>query len=128
MSEKKRIKVCHVTSAHSRYDTRIFQKECKSLSKNGYECYLIVNDNLEDETKEKVRILSTRIYPKNRYERFFKTKKEMMKLALQVDADLYHFHDPDLLNFALKIKRKKPSVKIIFDSHEDIPAQVLGKK
>ena len=75
MKEKKMIKVCHVTSAHSRYDTRIFQKECRSLSQNGYECYLIVNDNLDDEIKEMVRILSTRIHPKNRYERFFKTKK-----------------------------------------------------
>lgn len=58
------IKVCHVTSAHSRYDTRIFQKECRSLSQHGYECYLTVNDLLEDEIKEEIKILSTRISPK----------------------------------------------------------------
>lgn len=122
------IKVCHVTSAHSRYDTRIFQKECRSLSQHGYKCYLIVNDLLEDEIKEEIKILSTRISPKNRSERFFKTKKKMLELALKVDADVYHFHDPDLLNFALRLKRKKPLIKIIFDSHEDIPAQTLGKE
>ena len=122
------IKVCHVTSAHSRYDTRIFQKECRSLSQHGYECYLIVNDLLEDEINDEIKILSTRISPKNRYERFFKTNKKVYNAALSLNADIYHFHDPDLLNFALRLKRKKPLIKIIFDSHEDIPAQTLGKE
>ncbi len=43
-------KVCHLTSAHQRYDVRIFQKECLSLAKHGYDVTLIVNDDLEDET------------------------------------------------------------------------------
>ena len=35
------IKVCHMTSAHSPHDTRIFYKECVSLAKAGYEVYLV---------------------------------------------------------------------------------------
>lgn len=42
-------KVCHITSAHSRYDVRIFIKQCKSLANNGYDVTLIVNDDKDNE-------------------------------------------------------------------------------
>jgi hypothetical protein len=45
-------KVCHITSAHSRYDVRIFHKQCKSLAANGYDVTLLVNDDVENEQIE----------------------------------------------------------------------------
>ena len=45
------MRVCHVTSAHLRYDLRIFRKECVSLEKAGYEVYLVVNDDIGDEIR-----------------------------------------------------------------------------
>lgn len=36
--------------------------------------------------------------------------------ALQVDADIYHLHEPELLSIGLKLKRKGKIV--VFDSHE----------
>jgi len=51
------IKITHLTSAHPRYDTRIFIKECISLSKvKNYEVNLVVADGLGDEKKEGVGI------------------------------------------------------------------------
>ena len=50
-------KAVHLTSAHPRFDTRIFIKECSSLYKAGYEVVLIVADGKGDEIKNNIRII-----------------------------------------------------------------------
>ena len=119
------MKVCHITSCHPRYDGRIFQKECVSLTKK-YNVYLLVNDDKKDEIKDKVNFVSTKFQPKNRFERFFKSKKNIIKKALEIDADIYHLHDPDLLGIVKKLKQNKKLV--VFDSHEDYPALIKEKE
>ena len=58
-------KVCHITSAHSRYDVRILHKQCKSLIKGGYDVTLIVND-IKMMIIDGVKIVSTKYKPKTR--------------------------------------------------------------
>ena len=63
--------ICHVTSAHDRYDDRIFLKECKSLREAGLKVNLIVHDELENEKKEGVDIYSTGKKYCSRWKRIF---------------------------------------------------------
>ena len=118
------MRVCHVTSIHQRYDTRIFQKECISLYKAGYEVFLLVNDENDSEVKNGVQIISTGETFKNRIDRFINLKQIMFSALMEIAAEIYHFHDPDLLPIALLLKKKRKDIKIVFDSHEDFPAQI----
>ena len=91
------MKICHVTSSHNRYDGRIFEKECSSLAKK-YDVYLLCADTLPDETISNVKFRSINFKPKNRYERFFKVMGKIYKKAIELDCDIYHLHDSELLN------------------------------
>ena len=118
-------KVCHITSVHQRYDIRIFEKECKSLAKSGFDVSLVVNDDLPDEVVDKIKIYSTNFKPKNRLDRMLNSNKKILKKALEVDADIYHFHDPELMPLGNKLK--KLGKRVIFDSHENYTIQINGK-
>ncbi len=118
-------KVCHITSAHGRYDVRIFHKECKSLVKKGYDVTLIVNDDNGNEIVDGVNIVATNFKSKNRYERMVVSKKKIIEKALETEYDIYHLHDPDLLTIATKLKKRNK--KVIFDSHEDYILTIKDK-
>ena len=110
-------KVCHLACKHKMNDMRIFEKECKALATGGFEVTLI-GFGEKEQTKmiDGVCCISLFCPIKNDIDVLTKRNKLIYKAAIQVDADLYHLHEPELLPVAKKLKRDGKVV--VFDSHE----------
>lgn len=107
-----------------RFDTRIFKYQASSLATRGYETFLIVADGKGNETKSGVNILD--VGKKNgRFARFFVSTVNVYLRARQLDADIYHFHDPELIFFGLLLKIRGKHV--VYDIHENLSIQILHK-
>lgn len=117
------IRVCHVTTLHPYSDGRIFEHYCKSLAKK-YEVYLLA-PNTETRIEDNIHIIGVPLPTINqRWQRWMKLRS-ILKPLYEINADVYHFHDPELMGIGLKLKNKRKIV--VFDSHEDILNQMRQK-
>ena len=118
------MKVAHLTTVHPQNDNRIFYKECTTLAQNGYDVTLVVA-NGENKELNGVKIVA---FPKagGRLKRMFKTSfVDILKVCKKVDADIYHFHDPELIFAGIYLKLQ--GKKVIYDIHENTSASILSK-
>lgn len=111
------MKVCHITSMHDWDDDRIYQRACVGLTREGIDVHLIATKPVRLSIKSDVDFDWIKV--RFGWKRRIYSSKEAIEKAIKTKADIYHFHDPDLLPFVSRIKRKLPNSKVIYDIHEN---------
>lgn len=113
----------HVTTGHRPFDTRVFQKECRTLAAAGYEVVLVCPHD-HDEVVDGVRIVAIP-RPASRFRRLVVAPWIAMRTALRQGHGVVHVHDPGLLPVALVLSLLGRTV--VYDSHEDVPRLVVDR-
>ena len=99
-------KICHLTSVHSIRDPRIFHKECKSLARLGNDVALIACHE-RAEVVDGIRIVPIDP-PTSRFDRLVRVGWKLCRAAARERADVYHFHDPELMWVGVLLKLADP--------------------
>ncbi|HNS51965.1 MAG TPA: glycosyltransferase family 4 protein [Anaerolineae bacterium] len=114
---------CILSSVHIALDNRVFYREARSLHKAGYRVTIIAV-HPRDETKYGIDIVAL---PK--IQRWLRPVLwlRLLRLAFAARADIYHFHDPELLLVSpwLRLLTGRP---VIYDVHESYPEFVEVKE
>lgn len=116
-------KVCHVSTVHSADDTRVFWRECVGLAELGYDVTLLARAEI-DGHRAGVSVLALETYS-SRWRRPTVGLWRATQRAWGVGADLYHFHDPELLPLLIALRLRGKVV--VYDAHELLSAQVQSK-
>ena len=120
MSQPTRRKVAILSAVHLALDNRVFYREARTLARAGYDVTLIaVHDR--DETRDGVRI---RALPRVARRRRPLLWRALGRMARETGADLFHFHDPELLLFSPWLRRAtgRPTVYDIHEANADFIA------
>ena len=118
-------KICHISSVHTRFDTRILLKQCQSIVKFDFEIYFLVIDESKSENFKGVQIINcnTESHKLNRFKRIFYGPKMLEKKINELKPNIVHFHDIELIFLSRRIKQK--GIHVVYDVHEDTPNQIL---
>ncbi len=119
-------KICHVISGYFRNDARVFYRQCLSLKSNDFNVCILTNDAEPNEMLEGVEVTSCTLVPIARWKTLLFAKRYFFNHAIEIDADVYQLHSPELL--PLGVKLKKLGKKVVYDAHEDMRVHILEKE
>lgn len=119
------MRACLLSTVHHAFDTRVYHREAGSLVSAGYEVRLIVQYDRNEATVNGVHIIGLSA-AKHRGDRI-RRGWQAFRLALHQRADIYHFHDPELIPWGilLRLFSAKP---VVYDVHEHYPDSIAVKQ
>src|SRR5690606_25675521 len=111
--------ICHITSMHDYNDDRIFERACKGLVSSGNEVSLIA-EYPGTICIEGIEIIGLR--KRSGLKRRILSSFEAYRKACKLKADVYHFHDPDLIPwmFVLAVSGNI----VAYDVHENYESRL----
>ncbi|HZP00890.1 MAG TPA: glycosyltransferase family 4 protein [Terriglobia bacterium] len=116
----KALTICHFSSVHSTLKSRSFHMECMPLAQQGFHVRFVapagvngIHGGVEFFATRRVENLLLRIL----------LNPAFLYKVLCLDADIYHFQDPELIPLALiaKLVLRK---RMVYDAFEDFPSMV----
>ncbi len=114
--------IVHLTSVHPPFDIRIFHKECFSLVNAGFNVTLIAPHS-HAEIVNGINIIANPT-AERRLKRMTKIAYNLYRMALEQEAAIYHFHDPELIPVGLLLLAR--GNKVVYDIHEDVPRSLFS--
>jgi len=108
-------RVVHLTTVHRLRDPRIFYKEVGTLRQAGYDVHLVAPHGCS-ETVEGVPVTALPLVA-GRARRVL-LQRAAYRAARGLRADLYHFHDPELIPVGYALKRAT-GARVVYDMHEN---------
>ena len=119
--------IAQLTTVHPRTDIRIAVKECSSLATAfPGRVRLVVADGLGAAERYDLDIVDLGALPKARAARAMQGFLRAIRYLRATRPALVHFHDPELIPVGLVAKFL--GLHVIYDVHEDVPRQILGRQ
>jgi len=100
----------------------VFYRECVSLAKHFDVTYIGIGNF--SGMRDGVKIIGVH-NPETRLKRLFNTTFKVCYLALKEDADIYHFHDAEMIVFGILLRIL--GKKVIYDIHENTYEDIMNK-
>lgn len=117
------MRITHLTSVHPPDDNRIF-KVCRSVARANHTVSYVVPTDADDF----VDGVAIKAVPMSlgRVARMLRTTWHVYRRAVNERANIYQFHDPELIpvGLALELLHRR---HVIYDVHENVPDTILGK-
>ena len=114
------MRIVHISSVHPWKDPRIFLKQCCSLATQGFDVHLLTPDSL-NEVREGVQLHKVWNQDPAKHDKSIWDKlmrpAMLFKMARRLKPDVIHFHDPELIPWALA--HRAMGYTMVYDIHED---------
>lgn len=115
--------ICHITVLNPVRHVRVYHRLAKSQKAMGYEVHVVGQGAAGESTDERgIHLHGTGVFGRLSARRLSFTSW-VKPLVLDINADQYWLHSPELLRLGRKVRRET-GASVIYDVHEDYPANV----